>query len=47
MEYTTIGKTAIKLPQIIFGTSALGNLYRVLNDNIKLDIIKECRICYY
>ncbi len=42
MEYSTLGKTGLKLPPIIFGTSALGNLYRVLNDNIKFDIVNEC-----
>src|SRR3989304_5752093 len=35
------GKTGLKIPPIIFGTSCLGNLYRALEDNIKLEIIKE------
>lgn len=42
MENRPIGKTGIKLPQIIFGTSALGNLYSALNDETKIAIIKEC-----
>ena len=32
----------ITLPKVTFGTSALGNLYTVLEDNIKLGIIKAC-----
>ncbi|SDE06048.1 D-threo-aldose 1-dehydrogenase [Mucilaginibacter pineti] len=32
----------ILLPRVIFGTSALGNLYVALNDNEKLAIVKEC-----
>ncbi len=42
MEYSIIGKTGIKLPPIIFGTSALGNLYRVLSEKTKFDIVNEC-----
>jgi len=42
MEYSTLAKTGLKLPPIIFGTSALGNLYRVLNDSTKFDIVNEC-----
>ncbi|MEJ7559633.1 MAG: aldo/keto reductase [Pedobacter sp.] len=33
---------ATKLPSIIFGTSGLGNLYVALNEDIKLQIVKEC-----
>jgi len=42
MEYKELGKTGIKIPPVIFGTSALGNLYIDLNENIKLDILREC-----
>jgi D-threo-aldose 1-dehydrogenase len=42
MEHRPIGKTGISLPPIIFGTSALGNLYSALNDVIKTEIVKEC-----
>jgi len=42
MEYSTLGKTGLKIPRIIFGTSALGNLYHVHPDNIKLEIVSEC-----
>jgi D-threo-aldose 1-dehydrogenase len=42
MDYTAIGKTGLKIPPIIFGTSALGNLYRALGNQTKLDIVKEC-----
>ena len=33
---------SITLPKVIFGTSALGNLYSVLKDDTKLDIIEAC-----
>lgn len=36
-----LGKTEVKIPPIIFGTSCLGNLYQALPDHTKLDIIKE------
>ncbi len=42
MEHRSIGNTGIKLPPIIFGTSALGNLYSALSDEIKTGIVKEC-----
>ena len=42
MEYSTLGKTGLKIPRIIFGTSALGNLYRVHTYNTKLEIVSEC-----
>ena len=37
-----LGKTGLEVPPIIFGTSALGNLYSAVEDNIKLNIVKEC-----
>jgi len=42
MEHRTIGNTGIKLPRIIFGTSALGNLYSTLSDEMKTGIVREC-----
>ncbi|RPJ66849.1 MAG: aldo/keto reductase, partial [Alphaproteobacteria bacterium] len=42
MKYTILGKTGLKIPQIIFGTSALGNLYRAQPYKIKLEIVSEC-----
>ncbi|MFZ2286969.1 MAG: aldo/keto reductase [Bacteroidales bacterium] len=42
MEYTAIGKTGLRIPRIIFGTSALGNLYRVHTYETKLAIVNEC-----
>jgi D-threo-aldose 1-dehydrogenase len=42
MQYTEIKNTGIKIPSIIFGTSALGNLYKSLDKNTKLDIVREC-----
>jgi D-threo-aldose 1-dehydrogenase len=42
MDHNPIGKTGIKLPSIIFGTSALGNLYSAPSDYIKQKIVSEC-----
>lgn len=42
MKYTEIKNTGIKIPAIIFGTSALGNLYRALDRTTKLSIVREC-----
>ena len=42
MQYTDINNTGIKIPSIIFGTSALGNLYKSLDRNTKLEIVREC-----
>jgi D-threo-aldose 1-dehydrogenase len=41
MELNEIGKTGIKIPPIIFGTSALGNLYTALDDDTKLEIVRQ------
>ena len=41
MIYQVLGRTGIKVPPIIFGTSALGNLYQALPPQTKLDIVKE------
>jgi D-threo-aldose 1-dehydrogenase len=41
MKYTGIKDTGIKIPAVIFGTSALGNLYRALDQNTKLSIVRE------
>jgi aryl-alcohol dehydrogenase-like predicted oxidoreductase len=42
MEHRPVGKTGVNLPPIIFGTSALGNLYTALSDETKTAIVKEC-----
>lgn len=42
MQHRPIGKTGISLPPVIFGTSALGNLYSAVSDQVKRSIIKEC-----
>ena len=42
IEYSPLGKTGLKIPPIIFGTSALGNLYRVVSDSTKFNIVNEC-----
>jgi len=36
------GRTGLGIPPIIFGTSALGNLYTAPDDNVKLAIVREC-----
>lgn len=42
MSFTTINK--IQLPQVIFGTSCLGNLYQAIPYEAKLAIVRECII---
>lgn len=42
MEHRPIGTTGISIPPVIFGTSALGNLYSALSDETKTSIIREC-----
>jgi D-threo-aldose 1-dehydrogenase len=42
MKYTEIKNSGIKIPAILFGTSALGNLYHALDKDTKLSIVKEC-----
>jgi len=42
MEYQQLGKTRLKIPPVIFGTSALGNLFVELSDRTKEQIVKEC-----
>ena len=42
MKHIEIRNSGIKIPSIIFGTSALGNLYRALDKETKLSIVREC-----
>lgn len=42
MKHLEFGKTGLKIPRIIFGTSALGNLYTALTEETKTMIVKEC-----
>lgn len=42
MKYKRLGNSGILLPPIVFGTSALGNLYSALTEDTKTEIIKEC-----
>jgi len=42
MKYSELGNTGIKIPPVIFGTSALGNLYVALDEETKLSIVREC-----
>ncbi|PRY55352.1 D-threo-aldose 1-dehydrogenase [Arcticibacter pallidicorallinus] len=39
---TDIHESKIQLPRVIFGTSALGNLYTALDYSVKLEIVEEC-----
>ena len=41
MKLSEIGKTGVKIPPIIFGTSALGNLYTALSDETKIEIVQQ------
>lgn len=41
MKLNEIGTTGVKIPPIIFGTSALGNLYTALDDDTKLEIVRQ------
>ena len=38
----TFGNTGLEIPPIIFGTSALGNLYNALEYDVKKNIVSEC-----
>jgi D-threo-aldose 1-dehydrogenase len=42
LVYSVLGNTELKIPPIIFGTSALGNLYKALPEGTKLEIVNEC-----
>jgi D-threo-aldose 1-dehydrogenase len=42
MKHQAFGNTGIKIPPIVFGTSALGNLYTALDFETKLNIVKNC-----
>jgi D-threo-aldose 1-dehydrogenase len=36
------GRSGLRIPPVIFGTSALGNLYTDLDEEVKLSIVSEC-----
>ena len=40
-QYRPLGRTGLRVPPIVFGTSALGNLYQVISDVAKLEIASE------
>lgn len=42
MKRSSIGITGVAIPPVVFGTSALGNLYIALPWETKLEIVKEC-----
>lgn len=41
MKLNALGKTGLKVPPIVFGTSCLGNLYEIVPDETKLKIVAE------
>ena len=45
MNHQPLGKTTVKVPPIIFGTSCLGNLYEALPDETKLATVREMFRC--
>jgi D-threo-aldose 1-dehydrogenase len=40
-NYRPLGNTGLRVPPIVFGCSALGNLYQVIPDVAKLEIVSE------
>ena len=42
MTHRTLGRTGLSIPQIIFGTSSLGNLYQALAYDTKRAVVGEC-----
>lgn len=41
MNLSPLGNTGIEVPSIVFGTSALGNLFTALDPKVKEEIVKE------
>ncbi|MBU6411258.1 MAG: aldo/keto reductase [Verrucomicrobiota bacterium] len=41
MKFRALGRTGLKIPPIVFGTSCLGNLYEAVPDETKLAIVSE------
>ncbi|MGH7952157.1 MAG: aldo/keto reductase [Limisphaerales bacterium] len=41
MKFRALGKTGLQIPPIIFGTSCLGNLYEIVSNETKLEIVSE------
>ena len=44
MRIQKLNPSAIDLPLVIFGTSGLGNLFVVLPEEVKMEIVKQCLI---
>jgi len=44
MKRTRIKNTSIEIPQVVFGTSAFGNLYQQTTDECRLAITKEIMV---
>lgn len=40
-SHRSLGRTGLRVPPVIFGTSCLGNLYEVVADETKLAIVRE------
>lgn len=41
MQHLPLGRSGVDIPPLVFGTSALGNLYRAISDGTKLAISRE------
>jgi len=41
LQHSELGKTGLQIPRIVFGTSTLGNLYRAVPDDVKLEITRQ------
>jgi D-threo-aldose 1-dehydrogenase len=41
MEHVPLGRSDVTIPQLVFGTSCLGNLYEAISDETKLAICRE------
>ena len=41
-EAKPLGRTGLRIPALLFGTSALGNLYTAVDEEVKISIIREC-----
>lgn len=41
MQYTEIGRTGIRLPSVVFGTTVFGNIFQVVPEERKLAVLSE------
>ncbi len=45
MEHQPLGKSGVRIPRLVFGTSCLGNLYEALSAATKLEISRQWFVC--